>query len=1027
MAWFELPISSESQRVYGLSMLLSCGNCAGNSLDIRLVRVSRRFADRINYESLHEQNISLHTVNGARYYTVLFDQGVEIVSGDTYLVGLSSRQPVTLIDSIGIQDVGPYSIDSAEIPGQISLELVESPWNAPAGGISIIDLTKIFTTPSEINEFSIHSLVDDNEIQLKIWRKNNEHWATADESEIFLAHEGWNTFKLSNPIRAKAGDAAGFYSSLGQISRWQSTAGSKVYQTGNVKNIPQDSAVNDNEAGYAFEGFRGSDQQIRLRANAPIRWVGAPKWGYFNGVILSQYFKHFPQILHIGLTYTYLALALFITALIYLGRRFYHNRELLRVYFTGIGAASLAFVLYLLTLAPDLIAGEGGEIQRALIGFEDIHAPGYPLFLLLGKLFLLFVPDTNVFYNTNLFSALCSAFGLGIFAMVVQLKTNKIILSVLSSLALGTTLMIWNWAVVAQTPVFLLTFQSLILFSLVVFTRHKNFSTFTKISFTALLASIAHYINAIPAVILVLILTIVYFKDINLNFKRITWLVLGAIILVVGIYSPLILFAEPVHYQPLYTTETGQFQLLTENFKPFVNYLMGQGEGGPTRRANVITGFFAFDYFRYIPAYVSNFVIYYNPLLFILGLFGMLLYTVKQKLTPIAIYFIIILIFITIFTTSWMNAIYHDDFKNIGTKETSFMQIPLMIMFSLAFIVSFTDIGDKKRKYWPLSSKNTSVVLAVLLVVIIGWNIQKNWYLADFSDRFGWSNYMETVRTKIVPGTKIFTHIYTSRDVLAGYYDQNFTQRDFYDQRFETILTAEAIHDYSEPNKLGIYRFLPVVVDSTNIEQDGHMLYLDQNIDEYYLHPVKTDYRLRFIVDHVANWQQWQGEVDRSFYYVMPKTLETCPEQTAKISAVNFLRHRLEFLNNWTLDPKGKFIRPDHVGIVSNFLVCKPDHDRDVKINLQVGLKDADKRLQTVNLIVYFNDEYLTEVQTTLDEEKNINLTIPNDKMTSTHNILSFIPQYNGENTFYPSPYYDYKNLSPESLGYYLRSIEFIE
>ena len=66
------------------------------------------------------------------------------------------------------------------------------------------------------------------------------------------------------------------------------------------------------------------------------------------------------------------------------------------------------FAVYALTLAPDVLPGDSGEFQFAAPLLSIVHPTGYPLYLLLAKLFTL-IPIGTVAYRVNLFSAACAA------------------------------------------------------------------------------------------------------------------------------------------------------------------------------------------------------------------------------------------------------------------------------------------------------------------------------------------------------------------------------------------------------------------------------------------------------------------------------------------------------------------------------------------------------------------------------------------------------------------------------------------
>jgi hypothetical protein len=71
-----------------------------------------------------------------------------------------------------------------------------------------------------------------------------------------------------------------------------------------------------------------------------------------------------------------------------------------------LGLALAALGVYLLTLCPTVAGGDSGELIAAAFEPGIAHPPGYPLYVLGGKLFTL-LPWGTVAWRVNLFSAIC--------------------------------------------------------------------------------------------------------------------------------------------------------------------------------------------------------------------------------------------------------------------------------------------------------------------------------------------------------------------------------------------------------------------------------------------------------------------------------------------------------------------------------------------------------------------------------------------------------------------------------------------
>src|SRR5512142_2000566 len=66
------------------------------------------------------------------------------------------------------------------------------------------------------------------------------------------------------------------------------------------------------------------------------------------------------------------------------------------------------FAIYLLTLAPTVYTFDSAEFATGAYVLGIIHPTGYPLYLVLAKLFT-FIPVGDVAYRVNLLSALFGA------------------------------------------------------------------------------------------------------------------------------------------------------------------------------------------------------------------------------------------------------------------------------------------------------------------------------------------------------------------------------------------------------------------------------------------------------------------------------------------------------------------------------------------------------------------------------------------------------------------------------------------
>jgi len=116
-----------------------------------------------------------------------------------------------------------------------------------------------------------------------------------------------------------------------------------------------------------------------------------------------------------------------------------------------------ALVLYVKTLAPTVMWYDMGEYQTASYFLGIAHNTGYPLYLLLGKLFT-FIPIGDIAYRVNLMSAFFGAATIFMTHLLVCRLTRSKTSAFLSALTFSLTSTLWNnatWAEVYNLNSFL--------------------------------------------------------------------------------------------------------------------------------------------------------------------------------------------------------------------------------------------------------------------------------------------------------------------------------------------------------------------------------------------------------------------------------------------------------------------------------------------------------------------------------------------------------------------------------------------
>jgi len=80
----------------------------------------------------------------------------------------------------------------------------------------------------------------------------------------------------------------------------------------------------------------------------------------------------------------------------------------------------VSFTVYLMTLAPAIYIEDAAEFSAAVPILGIAHPSGFPLYMLLGKLFTILVPFGEMAWRVNLFSAATTSFALVVFYYAVK-------------------------------------------------------------------------------------------------------------------------------------------------------------------------------------------------------------------------------------------------------------------------------------------------------------------------------------------------------------------------------------------------------------------------------------------------------------------------------------------------------------------------------------------------------------------------------------------------------------------------------
>lgn len=108
-----------------------------------------------------------------------------------------------------------------------------------------------------------------------------------------------------------------------------------------------------------------------------------------------------------------------------------------------------SFIVYVLTLSPDVVGGDPGEAQFVPYILGLMHAPGYLLYTLLGWAWSHIFPLGNVALRMNLFSAIWAALTVAFTYLLARHLSAGKIGAITAAISIASSPLFWEWATMA--------------------------------------------------------------------------------------------------------------------------------------------------------------------------------------------------------------------------------------------------------------------------------------------------------------------------------------------------------------------------------------------------------------------------------------------------------------------------------------------------------------------------------------------------------------------------------------------------
>lgn len=205
---------------------------------------------------------------------------------------------------------------------------------------------------------------------------------------------------------------------------------------------------------------------------------------------------------------------------------------------------ALAFALYLRTAARSAVFGDGPELATAAYHLGVPHPTGYPLWTLLGHLFIRALPFGEVIFRTTLLSVTASAAAVAVVYVLGVLLFRRRWIAAFVALLFAVSDSFWSQAII--TEVYAL--NSLIMFSTIACLGYWDRTGSRRLLYAAALLmglGTAHHLMSImwwPAYAL-LVLTSPRRSEIRRTWKR--WLPLMVLPVALYVYLPLAARRDP--------------------------------------------------------------------------------------------------------------------------------------------------------------------------------------------------------------------------------------------------------------------------------------------------------------------------------------------------------------------------------------------------------------------------------------------------------------------------------------------------
>ncbi|OGM11470.1 hypothetical protein A2Z22_00265 [Candidatus Woesebacteria bacterium RBG_16_34_12] len=390
-------------------------------------------------------------------------------------------------------------------------------------------------------------------------------------------------------------------------------------------------------------------------------------------------------------------------------------------------------IIYIHHLSPGVYGGDSGDLLSAIIKRGVPHPSGYPLYTILGIIFLKLPLTTTVAWKVGCISAVSSSISVVIMYLIIFELTRNRYLGIITSLILAFLYPFWLFAEV--TEVFALNSLFVLLMSLLTikYLHYKKIrylyylAFFTGLSLTNNLTIILFF----PAMCIGILST-----NIKILFK-VKVLIICLILFLFGllpyIYIPIVAISNQ-------TYNWGK----AVNFENFIALFFRKDYGWGTSlkglsNQSLTKGIF-YNYYLYISTYINLVIPFFSFL-------GAVYLLIKRRYKEFSLFFILYLFFGPLFLVYIRTHI--KSFLAMATFEKFYLAGIIILIYLVPFgILLIQEVVNKLLKRKSLTKAIEKIVLSVFIIIAI-LNFITNYPKTNFKDVYIGDNYAKDLLSSL--------------------------------------------------------------------------------------------------------------------------------------------------------------------------------------------------------------------------------------------------------------------------------------